>query len=174
LYISISKRDKKDYKGTSYYIYLCESKRENGKVKTKKTHLYTFSEGDLSSLDGIRTINIQVKAKLFTTMTDEKLKKIMNDLWQKLSKEQENLFKESNFWKQMFEAEYNAYKEFKSSNSSYNFVTTKKSSADEEIKQELIKVGYKALCKKYHPEMSTGDEEKFKILAQVYEELKAM
>ncbi|MCD3254364.1 DnaJ domain-containing protein [Clostridium botulinum] len=176
MYINIIERKKKEV-DTSCYIYLCESKRVDGKVKTIKKHLHTFDRWDLTDAFNVKKLINDVNMK-FIMQCDSNLElvnKLNANFVGKLNKIQQKLFQESDFARELYEGSYKIFNDYQANEKcSYKNVTTKKNTFEQEIKQELIKAGYKTLSKKYHPDMLNGDEEKFKILSEVFEQLKNM
>jgi hypothetical protein len=168
MYISIeNKKNRKIEKGTSCYVYLCESKRIDGKVKTSKKYIFKFEETDLSSVmrsqKVIISFTFHVKLKISDTQIIDSLQK---DFLNKLNKIHAELMKDE-YWRSFWEMETESYKEQNIRNN--NFITTQLNEKDE-LKKELVKAGFKQLSKKYHPDVG-GTEEKMKLLNEVYREL---
>lgn len=176
MYINITER--KNKKGTtSCYVYMCESKRINEKVKTIKKHLYTFDRWNLTDILNVKILIKNVNVKFFINCDNnlELINKLHKNFIEKLTKIQQKLFEKDDTAREIYEESCKIANDYQASQRcSYKNITTKENTAEQEIKQELIKAGYKTLSKKYHPDMQTGDEEKFKILSEVFEQLKKM
>lgn len=165
MFINITKR--KNKKGSyDYYIYECESKRIEGKPKTIKTYVNSFSEEVLSSykaykefLSGYKGITLSKYA------LEPKLEQELIKLWNredKLEEKADRWFME----KALYEREEQNRRE---SFSDYLYSKSKTENID--LEQELIKAGYKALSKKYHPDITKDNGELMQELNSLYERL---
>ena len=167
----------KDKYGKTYKFYLCNRYRdkETGKVKSSDKYIMTLQEIDFTDLK-VSFISKHIKKVLSE-------KDIVNEIEQDLVYdkyldirgkilEKERAKKEEEYKKQQKEYEeyrkyYNSYSSwFSSGTSSINFNDTTK-----EIAKEFIKLGFRAMAKKYHPDIVKDSGEKMKVINSVKEKL---
>ena len=167
----------KDKYGKTYKFYLCNRYRdkETGKVKSSDKYIMTLQEIDFTDLK-VSFISKHIKKVLSE-------KDIVNEIEQDLVYdkylyirgkilEKERAKKEEEYKKQQKEYEeyrknYNSYYGgFSSGTSSINFNDTTK-----EIAKEFIKLGFRAMAKKYHPDIAKDSGEKMKIINDVKSKL---
>ncbi|MDQ0150056.1 molecular chaperone DnaJ [Eubacterium multiforme] len=167
----------KDKYGNIYKFYLCNRHRdkETGKVKSSDKYIMTLQEIDFTD------IRISIISKHIKRVLNEKdiVNKIEQDLvYDKyldirekiLEKNRRN--KEEEYKKQQKEYEqyrqyYNSYTSgFSSGTSSISFDNTTK-----DIAKEFIKLGFRAMAKKYHPDIVKDSGEMMKIINDVKSKL---
>ena len=167
----------KDKYGNIYKFYLCNRYRdkETGKVKSSDKYIMTLQEIDFTDLK-VSFISKHIKKVLSE-------KDIVNEIEQDLVYdkyldirgkilEKERAKKEEEYKKQQKEYEeyreyYNSYSSgFSSGTSSISFDDTTK-----DIAKEFIKLGFRAMAKKYHPDIVKDSGEKMKIINDVKSKL---
>lgn len=137
-----------------FYMYII---RNNTKQFIKKFNAYHFETLELGDENGYLYYFIKNNKELLQEEKDFIMKKCYEMKDYIIARDKfltEERTKENN--KKLYEEIYNQ--------------TTKKSQEPKEIqdlKEEFILTGYKTLAKKYHPDMSTGDEEKFKTISMI-------
>lgn len=167
----------KDKYGNIYKFYLCNRYRdkETGKVKSSDKYIMTLQEIDFTDL------KVSFIAKHIKKVLSEK--DIVNEIEQDLVYdkyldirrnilEKERTKKEEEYKKH--QKEYDEYRKnynsyycgFSSGTSSINFNDTTK-----EIAKEFIKLGFRAMAKKYHPDIVKDSGEKMKIINDVKSKL---
>lgn len=180
-----------------YDFIICESYRENGKVKTKQKHIATVSYWDIvegydfdaflygigKHFEGSEEIH-----HLAWELIEEKLKPIEQEInaeyimteeyrvrqyWQK---EEKRVADEINEQREREEAERRKHEE-ESKRQRYeyyrqyaDFISSGAEIKNKELANELIKAGFKQLSKKYHPD-SGGTDGQFKELNNLKEQL---
>ena len=167
----------KDKYGNIYKFYLCNRYRDKktGKVKSSDKYIMTLQEIDFTD------IRISIIAKHIKRVLNEKniVSEIEQDLvYDKYLDIREKILekdkkkKEEEYKKQQKEYEeyreyYNSYSSgFSSGTSSISFDDTTK-----DIAKEFIKLGFRAMAKKYHPDIVKDSGEKMKIINDVKSKL---
>ncbi len=167
----------KDSFGNTYKFYLCERYRdkETGKVKSSDTYIMTLQEEDfrdikisyiVKHLDKIlkekNILNEKVEDLIYDKFLD-----IREDILEKDRLKQEEEYKQKQKEYEKYREAYNSYSSnFSSGMSSINFDDTTK-----DIAKEFIKLGFKAMAKKYHPDLTRDNGEKMKLINEVKEKL---
>ncbi|MDU7066735.1 MAG: molecular chaperone DnaJ [Clostridium perfringens] len=176
MFCSVKKRKDK-YDGEIYRFYLCKRYRdkETGKVKSSDKYIMTLQDIDFTDL------RVSFMAKYIKKVLAEK--EIVSELEQDLIYdkyldireeilERERAKQEEERKRQ--QEEYNQYREyyksyssgFSSGTSSINFDDTTK-----ELAKEFIKLGYRAMAKKYHPDITKDNGEKMKAINEIKDKL---
>ncbi|CUP24617.1 Uncharacterised protein [Clostridium baratii] len=170
----------KDKYGNIYKFYLCNRYRdkETGKVKSSDKYIMTLQEIDFTDL------RVSFMANHIKKVLNEK--DIINEIDQDLVYdkyldireeilEKERINKEEEYKKQQKEYEeyrkyYNSYSSgFSSGTSSISFDDTTR-----DIAKEFIKLGFRAMAKKYHPDIVKDSGEKMKIINDVKSKLEGI
>lgn len=177
----------KDKYGNIYKFYLCNRYRdkETKKVKSSDKYIMTLQEIDFTDL------RISYMAKYIRKVLTEKgiINKIEQDLvYDKyldirdkiLKKKKEKQEQEYKKQEQEYRKQQEQYEEFReyfnsnfsgfSSGTSYvNFDDTTK-----DIAKEFIKLGFRAMAKKYHPDIVKDSGEKMKIINDIKSKLESI
>lgn len=167
----------KDSFGDTYKFYLCERYRakETGKVKSSDKYIMTLQQEDfrdikisyiVKHLDKILKekdiLNEKNKDLIFDKYLD-----IREDILKKDRLKQEEEYKQRQKEYEKYREAYNSYSsKFSSGMSSINFDDTTK-----DIAKEFIKLGFKAMAKKYHPDLTKDNGEKMKLINEVKEKM---
>lgn len=167
----------KDSFGNTYKFYLCERYRdkETGKIKSSDKYIMTLQEEDVRDikisyivkrLDKIlkekNILNEKNKDLVFDKFLD-----IREDILEKDRLKQEEEYKQRQREYEKYREAYNSYSSnFSSGMSSINFDDTTK-----DIAKEFIKLGFKAMAKKYHPDLTKDNGEKMKLINEVREKM---
>lgn len=167
----------KDKYGNIYKFYLCNRYRdkETGKVKSSDKYIMTLQEIDFTDLRVsfmAKHIKKVLNQKDIVSETEQDLvyDKYL-DIREKIL-EKERAKQEEEYRKQQKEYEeyrkyYNSYSSgFSSGTSSIGFDNTTK-----DIAKEFIKLGFRAMAKKYHPDIVKDSGEKMKIINDIKSKL---
>lgn len=170
----------KDKYGNIYKFYLCNRYRdkETGKVKSNDKYIMTLQEIDFTDL------RVSFMAKHIEKILSEKdiVNEIEQDLvydkyldirekiLEKQREKQEEEYKKQQKEYEEYRKYYNSYYSgFSSGTSSISFDDTTK-----DIAKEFIKLGFRAMAKKYHPDIVKDSGEKMKIINDVKSKLEGI
>lgn len=167
----------KDKYGETYKFYLCERYRdkETGKVKSSDKYIMTLQYIDFTEIK-VSIISKHIKRvlaerEIFSELEEDLIYDKYLDIREGIL-ERERAKKEEESKRQ--QEEYNQYREyyksysssFSSGKSSINFDDTTK-----ELAKEFIKLGYRAMAKKYHPDITKDNGEKMKSINEIKDKL---
>ncbi|MDQ0150679.1 molecular chaperone DnaJ [Eubacterium multiforme] len=167
----------KDKYGNIYKFYLCNRYRdkETGKVKSSDKYIMTLQEIDFTDLR-ISTIAKHIKKVLSEKdivneieqdLVYDKYLDIRGKILEKQREKQEEEYKKQQKEYEEYREYYNSYSSgFSSGTSSISFDDTTK-----DIAKEFIKLGFRAMAKKYHPDIVKDSGEKMKIINDVKSKL---
>ena len=164
----------KDKYGETYKFYLCERYRdkESGKVKSSDKYIMTLQYIDFTEIK-VSIISKHIKRvlaerEIFSELEEDLIYDKYLDIREGIL-ERERAKKEEESKRQ--QEEYNQYREYYKSytssiSSSINFDDTTK-----ELAKEFIKLGYRAMAKKYHPDITKDNGEKMKSINEIKDKL---
>ena len=179
------KCNNKDFKDdTVYKFYLCERKRVDGKVKSKDIHIVDFDYYDIVNIRVkvlTKVMNIGLKNKgLYSEDNSDLIFDKILDLREKLleeerkfQEEKERIYREQA--RKRAEEEERQRRDYEEVFKNYNKNCSGSSigvvnDTTKEFMIEIIKVGYKKLASKYHPDKG-GKHEDMQRLNKAKEEL---
>lgn len=168
----------------TYKFYLCNRYRdkETKKVKSNDIYITTLMEEDIRDFNTSflkKHINKILKEK--NILNDENIGLIINKILDtkeyikeqyRRIQEEEHRKREEKYRKQQEEfkkqqEKFNEYfNNFSSGMSSINFDDTTK-----DLAKEFIKLGFKAMAKKYHPDLTKDNGEKMKLINDIKRKL---
>lgn len=167
----------KDSFGDTYKFYLCERYRdkETGKVKSSDKYIMTLQQEDFRDIKISYIVKHLDKILKEKDILNEKNKGLIFDKYLDIREEilekdrlkQEEEYKQRQKEYEKYREAYNSYSsKFSSGMSSINFDDTTK-----DIAKEFIKLGFKAMAKKYHPDLTKDNGEKMKLINEVKEKM---
>jgi hypothetical protein len=174
MYITARKRISRKDSSYSYYFYLCESKRVDGKVKNTQRYLLKLPEWSI--IDDFCIKIYALKLNWLSYKDKYKVLELLEDKFFNIRIIELELKNGTKFTdeqkKQMKDNKGNS----KNYNYNYdfgNFSNSNNCNYNKKLLTELVKLGYWQLSKKYHPDASGGDQEKMKELNMVHDFLKS-
>lgn len=167
----------KDKYGNIYKFYLCNRYRdkETGKVKSSDKYIMTLQEIDFTDLRiSFMTKHIKkvlsekdIVNEIEQDLVYDKYLDIRGKILEKQRAKQEEEYKKQQKEYEEYREYYNSYSSgFSSGTSSISFDDTTK-----DIAKEFIKLGFRAMAKKYHPDIVKDSGEKMKIINDVKSKL---
>lgn len=167
----------KDKYGNIYKFYLCNRYRdkETGKVKSSDKYIMTLQEIDFTDL------RVSFMAKHIKKVLQKK--DIINEIDKDLVYdkyldiryeilEKERIKKKEEYKKQQKEyEEYRKYYNSYSSNYSSGISSISFNDTTKNIAKEFIKLGFRAMAKKYHPDIVKDNGEKMKAINEINSKL---
>ncbi|MBM7834992.1 molecular chaperone DnaJ [Clostridium sardiniense] len=167
----------KDKYGKTYKFYLCNRYRdkETGKVKSSDKYIMTLQEEDINIIKQeviYKTINNTLEDKdigneEIVNLIYNKYLNIKIDLLEKEHQENRTAYEEFQEAYEDYKKYYGSYSSsYSSGMSSVNFDDTTK-----DVAKEFIKLGFRAMAKKYHPDIAKDSEEKMKVINSIKEKL---
>ena len=167
----------KDKYGNIYKFYLCNRYRdkETGKVKSSDKYIMTLQEIDFTDLRiSFMTKHIKkvlsekdIVNEIEQDLVYDKYLDIRGKILEKQREKQEEEYKKQQKEYEEYREYYNSYSSgFSSGTRSISFDDTTK-----EIAKEFIKLGFRAMAKKYHPDIVKDSGEKMKIINDVKSKL---
>ena len=167
----------KDKYGNIYKFYLCNRYRDKktGKVKSSDKYIMTLQEIDFTDLRiSFMTKHIKkvlsekdIVNEIEQDLVYDKYLDIRGKILEKQREKQEEKYKKQQKEYEEYREYYNSYSSgFSSGTSSISFDDTTK-----DIAKEFIKLGFRAMAKKYHPDIVKDSGEKMKIINDVKSKL---
>lgn len=183
MFINITKRKNKEGK-YNYYIYECESKRVDGKPRTTKRYVGKYYEDDLLDIDKAtnliqdynyldkdtyRKLVIKFQVVMLELWAEKGISDKMETLWQLKGDELRQELENMRAKREQREQEGREWQKSFSENIFSGF--GKQRSKNPALEKELIKAGYRALSKKYHPDIVKDNGEQQQELNSLYDSL---
>lgn len=172
MYISIKERKgKKDFSKRTYYVYMGISKRIDKQVKNTKEYLFSIGEEKLMS--SVWKISVSSIFNFTSTEIESKVHNKLEEVRERLSKET-HYKKNSKYYGNDATGSYDTFNADEDEFNKYyqQILDKRKNIYNQELLQEIIKVGFRQMSKKCHPDISKDDGEMQKKLNNTYNYLK--